>query len=144
VAEVAASPDKVARLTFRLVGLVAGVGCASSLGLLIVGPPMLGMVGTEYRAEGQALLYLAAAFVPLSAVGAVYEGLARVHRKLMLMIIVSCVSTIVIVVGSLIGTRLVGVAGVGWAYLAAESISTIVLFAPTVLWLRQTVKANST
>jgi len=102
------------------------------------------MVGTEYRAEGQGLLYLAAAFVPLSAVGAVYEAFARVERRLRLMMAVLCVSTFLSVFGSLIGTRLVGVVGVGWAYLAAESVSAAVLFAPTVLWLRRTAKATVT
>jgi O-antigen/teichoic acid export membrane protein len=144
VAEVSASPDKVAPLTFRLVGLVAAVSLVSGVGLLVVGPSMLSLVGSEYRADGQGLLYLAAAFVPLSAVGAIYEGLARVQREMMLMMVVSCLSTFVTVFGSLIGTRLLGVVGVGWAYLAAEMVSAIALFVPTALWLRRTVKANGT
>jgi O-antigen/teichoic acid export membrane protein len=144
VAEVAGSPDKVASLTLRLVGLVAVVSCVGSVALVVVGPLMLSLVGKEYRADGQGLLYLAAAFLPLSAVGAIYECVARVQRKLMLLMAMTCVSMFVIVCGSLIGTRSVGVVGVGWAYLAAEMISACVFIAPTVLWIWRNAKANKT
>jgi O-antigen/teichoic acid export membrane protein len=143
VAEVAAHPDKVDSLSWRMVRTVIVVICVGSVGLLVVGPAMLGVVGTAYRAHGAGLLYLAAAFVPLSAVGAVYEGFARVRRRLGVVLAVRLMSTLLIVFGSLIGTRSVGVVGVGWAYLAAESLAATVLFVPTVLWLR-TVEENCT
>ena len=105
VAEVAANPGKVASLSWRMVRMVTAVICVGSIGLVVVGPIMLSVVGAEYRVQGQGLLYLAAVFVPLSAVGAIYEGFARVQRRLGLMLAVRCVSTCLIVVGSLIGTR---------------------------------------
>ena len=55
---------------------------------------------------------------------------------LRLVLAVRYMATVVIVVGSLVATRSLGVSGVAWAYLAAEALSAIVLLAPTVLWLR--------
>ena len=139
MAEVAANPDQVASLTWRMLRMVAAVTCVGSVGLVVVAPIMLGVVGAEYRAQGQGLLYLAAVFVPLSVVGAIYEGYARLQRRLGLILAVRCVCTCLIVFGALVGTRTVGLAGVGWAYLVAESVSAMVLLAPVVLWLRRTV-----
>lgn len=136
VAEVAVHPDKVAALSWRMVRMLTAVACVGSAGLLVVGPVMLTFVGAEYLAEGQGLLQLAAIFVPLSVVGAAYEGFARVQRRLRLRLVVSCIATVVIVCGSLIVTRSLGVTGVGWAYLAAESVSAAVLLTPVIMWLR--------
>jgi O-antigen/teichoic acid export membrane protein len=137
VAEVAAHPGKVASLSWRMVRTVTTVTCLGSVGLAVLGPIMLSVVGAEYRVQAQGLLYLGAIFVPLSAVTAVYEGVARVQRRLRLVLAVRCVATLVVVCGSLIGTRSLGVAGVGWAYLAAESLSATVLLAPVVFWLQR-------
>ena len=142
IAEVAANPDRVADLSWRLVQMVGAVACVGSLGLVVVGPFVLNLVGEEYRVHGQPLLDLAAVFIPLSAVGAIYEGIARVQRRLRLMLGMLCVSASLIVFGSMLGTRLLGVAGVGWAYLAAESVSAAVLIIPTVSWLRRTAKVG--
>jgi O-antigen/teichoic acid export membrane protein len=137
VAEVATHPDKVASLSWRMVRMLAAVAVAGSAGLLIVGPLMLSVVGAEYRTGGQGLLQLAAVFIPLSVVGAAYEGFARAQRRLRLQLTVTSASTVVIIFGSLIGTRHLGVTGVGWAYLAAESIAALVLIAPVINWLRK-------
>ena len=137
VAEVAANPDQVASLSWRMVRMVTAVVCAGSVGLVVAGPVLLSVVGAEYRAAGQGLLYFAAVFVPLSAVSAVYEAFARVQRKLALVLVVRCASTCLIVLGSLVGTRSLGIAGVGWAYLVAELVSALVLLPPIVVWLRR-------
>ncbi|WP_245813894.1 lipopolysaccharide biosynthesis protein [Rhodococcus marinonascens] len=142
VAEVAAHPDRVASLSRRLVRTLAVVAGVGGIGLVVVGPLMLDVVGAEYRANSVGLLYLAGVFVPLSVVGAIYEGLARVRRRLTLALAVRCVSTLVIVCGSLIGARVVGVVGVGWAYLAAEAVSALVLIGPVVLWLRRSPQGS--
>ena len=137
VAEVATHPDKVASLSWRMVRMLVGVGLAGSAGLFIVGPLMLSVVGGEYRTGGQGLLQLAAVFIPLSVVGAAYEGFARAQRRLRLQLTMTFVSTVVVICGSVIGTRFLGVTGVGWAYLAAESLSAMVLITPVTIWLRK-------
>ncbi|MDG4663494.1 lipopolysaccharide biosynthesis protein [Mycobacterium sp. 236(2023)] len=137
VAEVAAHPGQVRNLTWRMVGMLGAVAVAASAGLLLVGPFMLSLAGDEYRAEGVDLLFLAAAFLPLSAVAAAFEGFARVQRKLALYLSVQALVTAVIVIGSWFGTRELGVTGVGWAYLAAEGLSAVILIGPAVAWLRR-------
>lgn len=139
VAESAAHPDQVAVLSRRMIRTVVLVSAVGAAGLALVGPVMLGVIGAQYRAHGAGLLYLAAVFVPLSAPGAAYEGLARVHRKLKLALAMGFVSTALIVVGSLLATRAVGVVGVGWAYLVAESLAAVVLIGPLIRWLTDSV-----
>ncbi len=137
VAEVAAHPDQVGALSWRMVRMLAVVAVLGSAGLLALGPLMLGLAGAEYRSEGTELLLLAAAFLPLSGVGAIYEGFARVRRRLSLYLSVQVLVTVVIVVGSWVATRSIGVIGVGWAYLAAEALSATILIGPAVAWLRR-------
>jgi O-antigen/teichoic acid export membrane protein len=137
VAEVATHPDKVAALSWRTVRMLIAVACAGSAGLLLVGPVMLSLVGAEYRTGGTGLLELAAVFVPLSVVTAAYEGFARAQRKLGLLLTMTGVSTAVVIFGSLVGTRYLGVVGVGWAYFGAELLSALVLIGPVTVWLRR-------
>jgi O-antigen/teichoic acid export membrane protein len=136
VAEVATHPDKVAALSWRTVRMLVGVAVVGSAGLLLLGPFMLSLVGPDYRTGGEDLLKLAAVFVPLSVVGAAYEGFARAQRKLRLQMTMTFVSTAIVICGSFMGTRYLGATGVGWAYLAAESVMAIVLIVPVINWLR--------
>jgi O-antigen/teichoic acid export membrane protein len=137
VAEVAANPDEIGTLSVRMVQLMTLVTVVGSIGLVTLGPTVLGLVGGDYRTEGEGLLYLAAAFIPLAAIGSVYEGFARVRRKLKLMFVVRIIATVVIVVGSMYAVGELGVVGVGWAYLVAEAASAIVLLPGVVIWFRQ-------
>jgi O-antigen/teichoic acid export membrane protein len=137
VSEVAANPGEISRLSWRMVQMMAVVMVVGSIGVIAVGPTALSLVGAEYQAQGQGLLYLSALFVPLSAVGAVFEGFARVQRKLGLIIAVRCLSTFLIVAGSIVGTRSAGIVGVGWAYVVAEGAAAAILIVPTIMWLRR-------
>ena len=136
VAEVAAHPGKVAALSTRMVQMMVVVSVAGALGLVLLGPSVLGIIGADYRAQGSGLLTLAAVFVPLSAISAVYEGFARVRRKLTLMVVTRCISTVTVVAGTLLITPHVGLIGVGWAYLAAEAIPAAMLLPLVIGWLR--------
>ena len=137
VAEVAAHPDKLYALSRRMLQTMAVVALGGSLGLMLIGPFALGLVGGEYRSEGEGLLYLAALFIPLSAVAAVYEGFARVNRKLGLIFAARTVGTVLIIGGSYVGTAMFGVVGVGWAYLVAEAVTAAIVIVPVVRWLRR-------
>lgn len=137
VAEAAAHPDKIVALSRRFVRTIAMVAVAGSLGLAFVAPIALGFVGPEYREQGTPLLHLAAVFVPLTVIGAVYDGLARVYRRLTLAVVTQCLTTVVIIAGSLVLTDSIGVAGVGWAYLVAEVLTAVILLGPLISWLRR-------
>jgi O-antigen/teichoic acid export membrane protein len=120
-----------------MVQTVLFVAIAGSVGVVIVGPFALGLIGGEYRTEGEGLLYLAALFIPLSAVTAVYEGLGRVDRRLGLIFAVRAGATILILSGAYLGTERYGVIGVGFAYLAVEAVSAAVLLGPVAAYLRR-------
>ncbi|WP_072688122.1 lipopolysaccharide biosynthesis protein [Rhodococcus marinonascens] len=137
VAEVAAHPDKIADLSRRFVRTISAVAVVGGVGLAFVAPIALGFIGDEYRAEGTPLLHLAAVFVPFTVVGAVYSGLARVYRRLALAVVTQCLAAAVIIVGSVVLSASIGVAGVGWAYLAAETLTAVILAGPLISWLRQ-------
>jgi len=137
IAEVAAHPDQVGTLSWRMVRTLTVVALVASAGLLVAGPVLLGLAGPAYRAEGQGLLWLAALFLPLSGVAAVYEGFARVQRRLALYLWVQLLMAVVIIAGSWFATRSAGIIGVGWAYLGAEALSAMILIGPAVLWLRR-------
>lgn len=127
--------------------MMVAVSVVGALGLVLVGPFVLGgLIGSDYRAQGGqgGMLVLAAVFVPLSAVSAIYEGFARVSRRLTLMVVMRCVSTVTVVVGGtlLITAHTGGVVGVGWAYLAAEAIPAAILLPPAIRWLHR-ARANS-
>ncbi|WP_237165449.1 family 16 glycosylhydrolase [Mycolicibacterium obuense] len=137
VAEVAAHPEQIGALSWRMVRTLAAVAIAASAGLVLVGPLMLSIAGPEYRAEAHGLLWLAAAFLPLSGVAAIYEGFSRVRRKLGLYLSVQALMTVVIIAGSWFATRSMGIVGVGWAYLAAETLAAVILIGPCITWLRR-------
>jgi O-antigen/teichoic acid export membrane protein len=137
VAEAATHPDKLYSLSRRMVQTIAVVAVAASLGLLILGPVALGLVGGEYRTEGQTLLFFAALFIPLSAVTAAYEGFARVNRKLGLIFTVRAAVTVLILGGYHAATARFGLIGVGWLYFVVEALAAVVLIVPAVRCLRQ-------
>ncbi|MGE2731543.1 lipopolysaccharide biosynthesis protein [Mycolicibacterium vaccae] len=135
VAEAAAHPDKIPELTRRAVAMLLGIACVGGAGLVLVAPPLLSLIGPEYRSGSADLLLLAALFIPLSVVGAAYDGFARVQRRLRLQLAMTFVWTGTVIGGSLILTRHLGVTGVGWAYLAAETLCAVVLIGPAIGWM---------
>lgn len=137
VAEVAAHPDKVASLSKRMVQMTSIAALVGSLGLVTAGPFALGLVGGEYRQHGESLLYLAALFIPLSAVSAIYEGFARVERRLGLIFGIRVTAATLIIGGSFVTTDMFGVIGVGWAYLAVESVTAALLIVPVLRYFRR-------
>jgi O-antigen/teichoic acid export membrane protein len=136
VAECAAHPERVGGLVNQFVKTVCGVAVLGGLGLAFVAPIALGFIGVQYRRDGEPLLHLAALFVPLTVVGAVYMGLGRVYRRLTLAVATQCLVTLVVIGGTMITTRSMGVVGVGVSYLVAESLAALILIGPLVRWLR--------
>ncbi len=59
------------------------------------------------------------------------------YRRLTLAVVTQCLATVVIIVGSLVFSASIGVAGVGWAYLAAETLTAVILAGPLISWLRR-------
>ncbi len=141
VAECAAHPDKIPTLLGNFSKLVGVVAVLGGLGLAFVAPMLLGLLGSEYRAQGTPLLHLAAFFMPLTVVGAVYAGLARVFRRLTLAVVTQTLATAVVIGGALATARQMGVFGVALSYLLAEALVTVILIGPLIRWLRELSRA---
>lgn len=137
VAEVAAHPEQFHNLTKRFMTLVCLVALGGSFFLAFIAPFGLGIVGQGYRDQGTIIVQLAALTIPLSVIGSLYDGLARVRRRMRLAVIVQVVATSIIIVGSLALSPALGIAAVGWAYLAAEAFGAAVLIVPLVRWIRE-------
>lgn len=137
VAEVAANPEQFTRLTKRFMTMVAVVALGGSFFLAFIAPFGLGIVGEEYREHGTIIVHLAAVTIPLSVIGSLYDGLARVQRRMRLAVIVQVSATTIIIVGSLTLSSSLGIAAVGWAYLAAEAFGAVVLIVPLIRWIRE-------
>ncbi|WP_037140143.1 lipopolysaccharide biosynthesis protein [Rhodococcoides fascians] len=137
VAEVAANPEQFNRLTKRFMTMVCIVAVGGSFFLAVIAPFGLGIVGEQYRENGTIIVHLAAVTIPLSVIGSLYDGLARVQRRMRLAVVVQVVATTIIIVGSLTLSSRLGIAAVGWAYLAAEAFGALVLIVPLIKWIRE-------
>ncbi|WP_200936645.1 lipopolysaccharide biosynthesis protein [Rhodococcus sp. Leaf278] len=137
VAEVAAHPQQFHRLTKRFMTLVCIVAVGGSIFLAFIAPFGLGLIGQGYRDQGTIIVQLAALTIPLSVVGSLYDGLARVRRRMRLAVIVQVVATSIIIGGSIGLSSSMGIAAVGWAYLAAEAFGALVLIVPLIRWIRE-------
>ncbi len=137
VAEVAAHPEQFHRLTKRFMTLVCIVAVGGSIFLAFIAPFGLGLIGQGYRDQGTIIVQLAALTIPLSVVGSLYDGLARVRRRMRLAVIVQVVATSIIIGGSIGLSSSMGIAAVGWAYLAAEAFGALVLIVPLIRWIRE-------
>lgn len=137
VAEVAAHPEQFHRLTKRFMTLVCIVAIGGSIFLAFVAPFGLGLIGQGYRDQGTSIVQLAAITIPLSVVGSLYDGLARVRRRMRLAVIVQVVATSIIIGGSIGLSSSMGITAVGLAYLAAEAFGAIVLIVPLIRWIRE-------
>ncbi len=137
VAEVAANPDQFSRLTKRFMTMVCIVALGGSFFLAFIAPFGLAIVGEQYRENGTIIVQLAAITIPLSVVGSLYDGLARVQRRMRLAVVVQVFATSIIIVGSVTLSSSLGIAAIGWAYLAAEGFGAIVLIVPLIRWIRE-------
>ena len=142
VAECAAHPDRINALSAQFIRTIGAVALLASLGLALVGPIALGVIGAQYREQGTPLLHLASVFIPFTVIGAVYDGLARVYRRLTLAVVTQCLATAVVIGGSAATTGSLGVIGIGVSYLAAELLAAAILVGPLIRWLRK-LRINS-
>ena len=137
VAEVAGNPEQFSRLTKRFMTMVCIVALGGSFFLAFLAPFGLGLIGEGYRENGTIIVHLAALTIPLSVIGSLYDGLARVQRRMRLAVIVQVIATTIIITGSLALSDSLGIAAVAWAYLAAEAFGAVVLIIPLIRWIRE-------
>ncbi|QNG21184.1 oligosaccharide flippase family protein [Rhodococcus triatomae] len=130
VAAAAADPTRTYSLTLRFAAVIGAV-CAGGVVLFaVVGPWILGFLDPRYGEAGVPLLRLVAVALPLVVVPTLYNAIARVTRRMRLAVAVQIVNAAVILGLStaLISER--GIAAMGWAYIAAEGASAVILAVP--------------
>ncbi len=141
VAEASSDPELGAlpRITRRFVRLLLLVGVGGGAALFVAGPFILGFFGADYAREGTTLIRLMALSLPMVAVGALYGGLARVFRKMRLMVAMQPISIAGILGGAYLLLHPMGLDGIGMAYLIVETLATLVLAVPLVRLYRRAV-----
>ncbi|MEZ5090601.1 MAG: hypothetical protein R2719_13370 [Micropruina sp.] len=119
-------------LTRRFIVLLAVIGSGGAFFLWVLAPIVLGWIGTDYGLQTESLVKILALTLPLSAIGSLYAGLARVVRRLRLAVTLQVICSALLVAGAWYATQRLGTDGVAYTYLAVEVIVTAVLLLPTV------------
>lgn len=129
--------------TVRFVLLCGGAALAGCAALLVSAPLILGILGPQYAEHGTTLIRIMALTLPSVALMTVYTALARLRRRLRLAVAAQLLLGIVVVSGVTLTTRRWGIDAIGYTYLAAELLNTLILLVPTVLLLRKVAATPS-
>lgn len=125
--------------TMRFVLLCGGAAVAGCLALLVAAPLILSILGSDYAEHGTTLIRIMAFTLPSVALMTIYTALARLRRRLRLAVTAQVMLGIVVVFGVIVTLPHWGINGVGYTYLAAEMMCTLILVGPTVVLLRSAV-----
>ncbi|MFF0817426.1 lipopolysaccharide biosynthesis protein [Rhodococcus sp. NPDC003318] len=136
VAGAAAAPGDVVALTRRFFGVLAVVTLGGVVLFAGMAPVLLSFVGEDYAETGTPLLRLAAVALVPAFVGFAYNAVARVRRRLRLAITVQIANAVLILGLSLALIDDHGLTAMGWAYIAAEMLSAVILAVPLVRGVR--------
>ena len=120
----------------KVLAQTAGIVVPVALGLALAAPLVLRLFGSEYAEHGAGTLaFLALATVP-HVVNFLYRSVCRVQRRTSaLVILLGALCGLVLILGVVL-LKVLGIAGVGLAWLLAESTVavTLLLTRPGVLW----------
>lgn len=130
VARAATPGSAVGRLTRRFAALLAGLTLLGAVFLWFLGPVLLGLLGPRYAAEAGSLMRLMALSLPLSYAALLFAGVARVVRRLRLAMAMQLFLAVAVVTGTWLTVPRFGLDGIGYTYLAAEALVTVVLAGP--------------
>ncbi|CAJ1583358.1 alpha/beta fold hydrolase [[Mycobacterium] wendilense] len=123
--------------TARFVLMCGGAAVAGSVVLIATGPLILGILGPGYAEHGTTLIRMMALTLPSVALMTVYTALARLRRRLRLAVTAQILLGTTVVLGVIFTTPRWGLNAVGYSYLAAELLCTIILVGPVVAQLRK-------
>ncbi|WP_083740345.1 AMP-binding protein [Mycobacterium sp. MS1601] len=129
--------------TRRFTVLCGGAAVTGCVLLLVSAPLVLGIMGPDYAAEGTTLIRLMALTLPSVALLTIYSALARLQRRLRLVVTVQILLGVVIVTGVTLSTPLFGINGVGYTYVTAEVLSTSVIAVPLARLLHRVRRRNT-
>lgn len=137
IAQASVPGAPVRQLTVRFGMILLSLAAFGAVFLWFGAPVVLGLLGERYAAETESLVRLMALSLPLSVVGLLYAGVARVARRLRLAMVMQILTAVVAVSGTALTIDHFGLNGIGYSYLAVEMISTVILVVPAVRMIRR-------
>lgn len=134
----ASHPDiDTAATTRRLLTMKVLAGCATVLGLAVLGPIMLSIVGPGYAdGAGDYLRLMAFAMIAQFAIS-FYAQLARIESRLTLLTRVQIVSVVLLLSGSWWALGEWGITGIGIIFVAVELFCFLLILGPCIAALRR-------
>ncbi len=141
VAEAGSHPDPVhlPRLTRRFFRLLLAIGVGGGGALFVAAPYLLSIFGPAYAREGTDVTQLMALSLPFVAISTMYAALARVFRRLWLVVAVQPLTILGVLGGGLFLSDRMGLAGIGAAYLASEATCAVIISFSLVRMYRRAV-----
>jgi O-antigen/teichoic acid export membrane protein len=118
--------SEVGQGMWRMLRLLAGLQLPLVIGIAIFAPLILDIFGQAYSDEGATLLRLLALAALPYGVNALCLGLARVRRQLGVLFAIQAAQACLFVAIAVVLLPAIGIAGVGVAFLAAQSAVALV------------------
>ncbi len=126
--------------TIRFIALCGGAGILSCVGLIIIAPWVLAIMGPSYAENGTVLVRLMALTLPTVSFVAIYTALAKVERRLRFAVGVQVVFGIFVIAGIAPAAERWGIQGVGYLYLAADLLVVAILLVPGIALIRRALR----
>ena len=122
------SPESSVHLLHRFGLILTSLAVLAGLGLGLLGPLMLRLVGYDYYVHGRTLMYFAALTVPLVLILILYQASARILRRLRYAVGLEAISAAIILIGICVSPtdRGLGVVGV-WFLIAQGAVAALAL-----------------
>ena len=137
IAQASAPGADVRRLTARFAAILVALAVAGAVFLWFGAPLLLGLLGERYAVETESLVRLMALSLPLSLVGMLYAGVARVARRLRLAMAMQVLTAVVAVTGTALTIDRFGLDAIGYSYLVIEAVTTVILLVPAWRLIRK-------
>ncbi|MFT3877631.1 MAG: hypothetical protein QM708_14610 [Propioniciclava sp.] len=137
IAQASAPGANARRLTLRFAAILSALAVFGALFLWFGAPVVLGLLGERYASETESLVRLMALSMPLSVVGILYAGVARVTRRLKLAMVMQVLTTVLVVGGVVLIIDRFGLNGIGYSYLVVEAVAAAILAVPTWRTIRR-------
>jgi O-antigen/teichoic acid export membrane protein len=125
------------RLMIRTGTLITVGGAAA---LLLLGPVLLVVAGSDYAAGGTPVLRLLAAALPFAAIGTYFNAAELLRLRSSGTLLTKIIAAVLFLGGAVPAMHATGVAGAAAAYLFSQVAVGVLLLGPVVSWYRGHVR----
>ncbi|MFT4086698.1 MAG: oligosaccharide flippase family protein [Gordonia sp. (in: high G+C Gram-positive bacteria)] len=144
VSAVAAQPERMRELSTRFATIMLAVAGLACVGLVVAGPIVLSLAGSDYAEHGARVLQLAALALPLAAVNIGFTALSRVRRRLAPALAVQIVTATLMLTLTVRWIDGHGLIAAAWAMLIAEGAAAVLVSVPLIHAWRGSGRSRST